>query len=128
MTEDVKQMGCVTISRNGYVQELEEQLHQERELADKLAVELSACNNTWIFNENDNVVAALKKWRELRGKSKPRQFEVGDIVEIAEGITKGLRGTVVEYKDDKIEVSFDSPWVGWYNPKQLVKKETLKND
>lgn len=61
-------MGCVTISRNGYVQELEEQLRQERELADKLAVELSACNNTWIFNENDNVVEALKMWREARGK------------------------------------------------------------
>ncbi len=68
MNKDVKQMGCVTISRNGYVQELEEQLRQERELADKLAVELSACNNTWIFNENKNVVEALKMWRELRGK------------------------------------------------------------
>ena len=66
MNKDVKQMGCVTISRNGYIQELEEQLRQERELADKLAVELSACNNTWIFNENDNVVEALKMWRELR--------------------------------------------------------------
>lgn len=65
---DVKQMGFVTISRNGYVQELEEQLLQERELADKLAVELSACNNTWIFNENDNVVEVLKQWREMRNK------------------------------------------------------------
>jgi hypothetical protein len=70
MNKDVKQMGCVTISRNGYVQELEEQIRQERELADKLAVELSACNNTWIFNENENVVAALKMWRELRGNLK----------------------------------------------------------
>jgi hypothetical protein len=68
--KDVKQMGCVTISRNGYIQELEEQLRQERELADKLAVELSACNNTWIFNENENVVTALKMWRELRGNLK----------------------------------------------------------
>jgi hypothetical protein len=66
MNKDVKQMGCVTISRNGYIQELEEQLRQERELADKLAVELSACNNTWIFNENENVVAALNQWREAR--------------------------------------------------------------
>jgi hypothetical protein len=66
--KDVKQMGCVTIARNGYVQELEEQLRQERELADKLAVELSACNNTWIFNENQNVVEALNQWREARGK------------------------------------------------------------
>jgi hypothetical protein len=64
--KDVKQMGCVTISRNGYIQELEEQLRQERELADKLAVELSACNNTWIFNENENVVTALNQWREAR--------------------------------------------------------------
>ena len=66
MNKDVKQMGCVTIARNGYVQELEEQLRQEREVSDKLAVELSACNNTWVFNENDNVVEALKMWRELR--------------------------------------------------------------
>lgn len=66
--KDVKQIGCVTIARNGYIQELEEQLRQEREVADKLAVELSACNNTWIFNENDNVVEALKMWRKLRGK------------------------------------------------------------
>ena len=66
MNKDVKEMGCVTISRNGYIQELEEQLRQERELADKLAVELSACNNTWIFNENENVVEALKMWRKLR--------------------------------------------------------------
>jgi hypothetical protein len=66
MNKDIKQMGCVTIARNGYIQELEEQLRQERELADKLAVELSACNNTWIFNENENVVAALKQWREAR--------------------------------------------------------------
>ena len=61
-------MGCVTIARNGYIQELEEQLRQERGLADKLAVELSACNNTWIFNENENVVEALNQWREARGK------------------------------------------------------------
>ena len=121
-------MGCVTIARNGYVQELEEQLRQERELADKLAVELSACSNAWLFDVNELAAEALKKWREARGKSKPRQFEVGDIVEIVEGITKGFRGTVVEYKDDKIEVSFNSPWVGWYNPNQLAKKETLKND
>lgn len=66
--KDVVQRGCVTIARNGYIQELEEQLRQERELADKLAVELSACNNTWIFNENDNVVEALNQWREARGK------------------------------------------------------------
>ena len=68
MNKDVMQMGCVTIARNGYIQELEEQLRQERELADKLAVELSACNNTWIFNENQNVVEALNQWREARGK------------------------------------------------------------
>ena len=68
MNKDVMQRGCVTIARNGYIQELEEQLRQERELADKLAVELSACNNTWIFNENENVVEALNQWRELRGK------------------------------------------------------------
>ena len=66
MNKDVKQMGCVTISRNEYIQELEEQLRQERELADKLAVELSACNNTWIFNENENVVEVLNEWREAR--------------------------------------------------------------
>ena len=63
--KDVKEMGCVTISRNGYVQELEEQLRQERELADKLAVELSACNNTWIFND-DEVEKLLNQWREAR--------------------------------------------------------------
>ena len=68
MNKDVMQRGCVTIARNGYIQELEEQLRQERELADKLAVELSACNNTWIFNENQNVVEALNQWREARGK------------------------------------------------------------
>jgi hypothetical protein len=51
MNKDIKQMGCVTISRNGYIEELEEQIRQERELADKLAVELSACNNTWICIE-----------------------------------------------------------------------------
>ena len=68
MNKDVMQRGCVTIARNGYIQELEEQLRQERELADKLAVELSACNNTWIFNENQNVVEALNQWMEARGK------------------------------------------------------------
>jgi hypothetical protein len=41
-------------------------IRQERELADKLAVELSACNNTWIFNENEYVVATLNQWREAR--------------------------------------------------------------
>lgn len=65
---DVKQMGCVTISRNGYVQELEEQLLQERELADKLAVELSAYNNIQIFNENANVSNVLQQWKAMRNK------------------------------------------------------------
>ena len=123
------QRGCVTIARNGYVQELEEQLRQERELADKLAVELSACNNTWSYDEEGDVVKVLNKWREARKPlPQPEIFKIDDIVEIAEGITKGLRGEVVGYKDGKIEVSFDNPWVGWYDPKQLVKKQTLKND
>lgn len=106
-------MGCVTIARNGYIQELEEQLRQERELADKLAVELSACSNAWLFDVNELAVEALKMWREARKPDpQPEIFKVGDIVEITEGITKGFQGTVVEYKDDKIEVSFNSPWVG----------------
>ena len=59
-------MGCVTISRNGYVQELEEQLRQERELADKLAVELTLCYNTWRYNEEGDIVKVLNEWREAR--------------------------------------------------------------
>jgi len=65
--KDVKEMGCVTIARNGYVQELEEQLRQERELADKLAVELTVCYNTWRNDEGSDIVKkVLNQWREAR--------------------------------------------------------------
>ena len=66
---DVKQMGEVTISRNGYIEELEKQLQEEREIADALAVELSSCSNsiTWMFNEE--ISEALRRWREAREKS-----------------------------------------------------------
>lgn len=66
MYKDVMQRGCVTIARNGYVQELEEQLYKERELADKLAVELSACANTQIFNESKSMREVLSEWKQLR--------------------------------------------------------------
>lgn len=63
---NVKNMGCVTIARNGYVQELEEKLFKERALADKLAVELSACKNMWMLEENTNAVKALNEWKQAR--------------------------------------------------------------
>jgi hypothetical protein len=64
--KDIKQMGEVTISRNGYIEELEEALRQEREIADALAVELSSCHSSisWVFNED--ISKALKRWREAR--------------------------------------------------------------
>ena len=66
---DVKQMGEVTISRNGYIEGLEKQLQEEREIADALAVELSSCYApvSWMFNEE--ISEALRRWREAREKS-----------------------------------------------------------
>ena len=59
-------MGEVTISRNGYIEELEKQLKEERQIADALAVELSSCHSSisWMFNED--ISEALRKWREAR--------------------------------------------------------------
>ena len=64
--KDIKQLGDVTISRNGYIEQLEETLRQEREIADALAVELSSCHSStsWMFNED--ISKALKRWREVR--------------------------------------------------------------
>lgn len=56
----------LTIARNGYVQELEEKLFKARALADKLAVELSACKNMWMLEENTNAVKALNEWKQAR--------------------------------------------------------------
>lgn len=55
-----------TISRNDYIEELEKQLKEEREIADALAVELSSCHASisWMFNED--ISKALKRWREAR--------------------------------------------------------------
>lgn len=63
-------MGCVTIARNayGYIQELEEQLHKERELADKLADELS-CLANWreVYKIDCHYdPTPLKEWEEMR--------------------------------------------------------------
>jgi hypothetical protein len=64
--KDIKQLGDVTISRNEYIEQLEETLRQEREIADALAVELSSCHSSisWMFNED--ISKALKRWRESR--------------------------------------------------------------
>jgi len=66
---DVKQLNDVTISRNEYIEGLEKQLQEEREIADALAVELSSCSNsiTWMFNKE--ISEALRRWREAREKS-----------------------------------------------------------
>lgn len=66
--KDIKQIGDVTISENGYIEELEKQLQEEREIADDLAVELSSCHSsiTWMFNEN--ITEALGRWRKARKK------------------------------------------------------------
>jgi hypothetical protein len=50
------------------MEELKRQLSQERELADRLAVELSALNNILIFNERSKIIEVLELWEKMRKK------------------------------------------------------------
>lgn len=50
------------------MEELKRQLSQERELADRLAVELAALNNILLFKERHKVVEALEMWKKMRGE------------------------------------------------------------
>jgi len=50
------------------MEKLQNDLRIERDLANKLAVELAALNNTFIFNERQRVLDVLELWKKMRAK------------------------------------------------------------
>lgn len=50
------------------MEKLQNDLRIERDLANKLAVELAALNNTLIFNERQRVLDILELWKKIRDK------------------------------------------------------------
>lgn len=50
------------------IEKLQNDLRIERDLANKLAVELAALNNTFIFNERQRVLDVLELWKKMRAK------------------------------------------------------------
>ena len=50
------------------MEKLQNDLRIERDLANKLAVELAALNNTFIFNEKQRVLDVLELWKKMRAK------------------------------------------------------------
>ena len=50
------------------MEKLQNDLRIERDLANKLAVELAALNNTIIFNERQRVLDILELWEKMRAK------------------------------------------------------------
>ena len=50
------------------IEKLHNDLRIERDLANKLAVELAALNNTFIFNERQRVLDVLELWKKMRAK------------------------------------------------------------
>ena len=48
------------------IEKLQNDLRIERDLANKLAVELAALNNTFIFNERQRVLDILELWKKMR--------------------------------------------------------------
>jgi len=50
------------------IEKLQNDLRIERDLANKLAVELAALNNITIFNERQRVLDVLELWKKMRAK------------------------------------------------------------
>ena len=50
------------------MEKLQNDLRIERDLANKLAVELAALNNALIFNERQRVLDILELWKKIRDK------------------------------------------------------------
>lgn len=48
------------------IEKLQNDLKLERDLANKLAVELAALNNITIFNERQRVLDVLELWKKMR--------------------------------------------------------------
>jgi hypothetical protein len=48
------------------IEKLQNDLKLERDLANKLAVELAALNNITIFNERQRVLDVLDLWKKMR--------------------------------------------------------------